>query len=235
MSIHIEAVRGDIAETVILPGDPLRAKYIADTFLDNVICYNRVRNMFGYTGYYNSRKISVQGSGMGLPSLSIYVNELIREYEVKSIIRAGSCGAMQPDIDLFDIILAQSASTDSAMNKIRFGGMDYAPAADFELLLKAFDVCKRMDISPKVGTILSADSFYHPIPDSWKLWAGYGTLAVEMESSALYTICAQYGVKALSVLTVSDSLVSGKETTKDEREKSFDTMAKICLECGISE
>lgn len=230
MSIHIEAKEGEIADTVILPGDPLRAKYIAENFLENARCYNRVRNMFGYTGTYRDKAVSVQGSGMGIPSLAIYVNELIDSYKVKTIIRAGSCGSIQEDVRVYDIVLAQSASTDSSINRLRFKGMDFAPCADFGLLQAAYEACRDFKLNPHVGSIFSTDSFYHPIADNWKLWSEYGAKAIEMESSELYTICAAKKVRALSVLTVSDSLVSGEETSSAERESSFETMAKICLE-----
>lgn len=230
MSIHLEAEKGQVADKVILPGDPLRAKYIAERFLSDAVCYNRVRGMLGFTGLFRGERVSVQGSGMGLPSLSIYVNELINEYAVSSIIRAGSCGALQPNVRPYDIVLAQSASTDSSMNRIRFNGMDYAPCADFSLLYKAYQICEEKKVLPHIGSIFATDSFYHPDKENWKLWAAYGTVAVEMESSALYTLCARANVKALSVLTVSDSLVSGASTTSKEREQSFDLMAEICLE-----
>lgn len=230
MSIHLEAKKGDIAPRVILPGDPLRAEYIAKRFLKDTVCYNRVRGMLGFTGTYNGVPVSVQGSGMGLPSLSIYVHELLHEYGVTSILRAGSCGALSEKLKPYDIVLAQSASTDSAMNRIRFSGMDFAPCADFGLLQSAFEVCNENGVIPYVGSVFSTDSFYHPVRDNWKLWAEYGTLAIEMESSALYTLCARHRVSSLSVLTVSDSLVTGESTSSIERERSFDRMAHICLE-----
>ncbi|MDI6603847.1 MAG: purine-nucleoside phosphorylase [Thermoanaerobacteraceae bacterium] len=230
MSIHINAKQNDIAETVLLPGDPLRAKYIAENFLEDAVCYNKVRGMYGFTGKYKGKRVSVQGTGMGIPSLSIYANELIAEYKVKNLIRIGTCGSMQPDIKLRDIIIAMASSTDSAINKIRFNGMDYAPTASFILLKKAYDIAVKKGINVKVGGILTSDTFYHDDPDDWKLWAKFGVLAVEMETSGLYTLAAKYHVDALSILTVSDSLVTGDTTTSKEREKTFNDMLNIALE-----
>ncbi len=230
MSIHIGAKEGDIASTVLLPGDPLRAKYIAENFLTDTICYNQVRGMYGYTGTYKGKRISVQGTGMGIPSISIYLNELITSYKAKNLIRIGSCGSMQADIKIRDVILAMSASTDSHINKIRFNGMDYAPTANFNLLKRAHDIALEKDIPIKVGSVLTTDTFYHDDPNSWKHWANYGILAVEMETAALYTLAAKFKVNALSVLTVSDSLVTREETTSEERQKTFNQMVEVALE-----
>jgi len=230
MSIHIEAKEGDIASTVLLPGDPLRAKYIAENFLTDAICYNEVRGMYGYTGTYKGKRISVQGTGMGIPSISIYLNELITNYKAKNLIRIGSCGSMQADIKIRDVILAMSASTDSHINKIRFNGMDYASTANFGLLKKAYDIALVKDISVKVGSVLTTDTFYHDDPNSWKHWANYGVLAVEMETAVLYTLAAKFKVNALSILTVSDSLVTKEETTSEERQKTFNQMVELALE-----
>jgi len=230
MSIHIGAKEGDIASTVLLPGDPLRAKYIAENFLTKAICYNEVRGMYGYTGIYKGEKVSIQGTGIGIPSISIYVNELISSYKVGNLIRIGSCGSMQPDIKIRDVILAMSASTDSNINKIRFNGVDYAPTANFHLLKKAYDVALKKEIKVKVGSVLTEDTFYRDKPDSWKIWAQYGILAVEMETAALYTLAAKFKVNALSILTVSDSLVTKEETTSEERQKTFNQMVEIALE-----
>ncbi|MCP2239933.1 purine-nucleoside phosphorylase [Thermoanaerobacterium thermosaccharolyticum] len=230
MSIHIGAKEGEIANTVLLPGDPLRAKYIAENFLSDVKCYNEVRGMYGYTGNYKGKRVSVQGTGMGIPSISIYVNELIESYNVKNLIRIGTCGSMQPDINIRDVILAMSSSTDSAINRIRFNGMDYAPTASFKLLKKAYDAATSMGINVKVGNILSSDTFYNDDKDSWKLWAKFGVLAVEMETAGLYTLAAKYGVDALTILTVSDSLVTGHATSAEERQKTFNDMIKIAFE-----
>lgn len=230
MSIHISAKKGDIAETILLPGDPMRAKYVAENFLEDTICYNKVRGMYGYTGNYKGKKVSVQGTGMGIPSISIYVHELIKDFGVKNLIRIGSCGAMQPEIELRDIVIAMSSSTDSAINKNRFCGMDYAPTADFSLLLKAYKEAKGRKINVHVGNILTSDIFYDDDPEEWKHWAKYGVLAVEMETAGLYTLAAKFGVKALTILTVSDSLVTSKATTSEEREKTFNDMIQIALE-----
>lgn len=229
MSIHIGAKEGEIANTVLLPGDPLRAKYIAENFLSDVKCYNEVRGMYGYTGNYKGKRVSVQGTGMGIPSISIYVNELIESYNVKNLIRIGTCGSMQPDVNIRDVIFAMSSSTDSAINKIRFNGMDYAPTSSFKLLKKAYDAATNMGINVKVGNVLSSDTFYNDDKDSWKLWAKFGVLAVEMETAGLYTLAAKYGVNALTILTVSDSLVTGHATSAEERQKTFNDMIEIAL------
>jgi len=230
VSIHIGAKQGQIAPTILLPGDPLRAKHFAETMLEDVILFNEVRGMLGYTGRYGDKRISVMGSGMGMPSLSIYVNELISEYQVKTLIRVGTCGAFQPDLKIGDIVLAMTASTDSQMNKLRFNGMDYAPAASFELLLKAYQVATERGIDVRVGGMFAGDTFYNDDPDWWKIWAEYGTLVVEMESNVLYTLAAKFKADALSILTVSDSLVTGEEATAEQREKGFTQMAEIALE-----
>jgi purine-nucleoside phosphorylase len=229
MSIHIGAKEGQIADRILLPGDPLRAKFIAETFLENPQLFNEVRNMFGYTGFYEGQRVSVMGTGMGMPSLSIYVNELIRDYGVKNLVRVGTCGAMQQQIKLRDVILAVSACTDSSINRIRFAGMDFAPTASFKLLKTAYDVAGKEGFSPFVGSILSSDSFYTEDPDQWKLWARYGVLGVEMESAELYSLAAKYGVSALSILTVSDHLATGEVTTAQDRQTSFDAMIRIAL------
>jgi purine-nucleoside phosphorylase len=230
VSIHIGAKQSQIAPTILLPGDPLRAKHIAESMLEDVILFNQVRGMLGYTGRYGDKRVSVMGTGMGIPSLSIYVNELISEYQAKTLIRVGTCGAFQPDLKIGDIVLAMTASTDSQVNKLRFRGMDYAPAASFELLLKAYQVAQERGIDVSVGGMLSGDTFYNDDPDWWKIWADYGTLVVEMETNALYTLAAKFKVEALSILTVSDSLVNGEEATAEQREKGFTQMAEIALE-----
>jgi len=230
MSIHIGAKKGDIASTVLLPGDPLRAKYIAENFLTDAICYNEVRGMYGYTGTYKGKRISIQGTGMGIPSISIYINELITNYRAKNLIRIGSCGSMQADIKIRDVILAMSASTDSNINKIRFYGMDYTSTANFDLLKRAYDIALEKGISVKVGSVLTTDTFYNDDPNSWKHWANYGILAVEMETAALYTLAVKFKVNALSILTVSDSLVTREETTSEERQKTFNQMVEVALE-----
>ena len=171
MSLHIEAKKGEIAETILLPGDPLRAKFVAENYLEDAVCYNKVRNIFGYTGTYKGKRISVQGTGMGIPSISIYATELIKDYGVKNLIRIGSCGAVKPEINLRDIILAEGASTDSQTNKLVFGGADFAAIANFELLLKAYNVVKEKKMNVHVGNVLSSDIFYSDDPDFWKIWA----------------------------------------------------------------
>ena len=230
MSIHIGAEQGQIAPTVFLPGDPLRAKYIAETFLEDVFCFNQVRGMLGYTGRYGDKRISVMGTGMGQPTLSIYVHELVIEYDVKTLIRVGTCGSFQPYLNIGDIVLAMTASTNSHVNKLRFGGMDYAPAASFDLLLKAYEIARDRGIKVYVGGMFAGDTFYNDDPDWWKKWADYGTLVVEMESSALYTLAAKFKVDALSILTVSDSLVTGEAASAEQRERSFPQMAQIALD-----
>ncbi|MEL4024954.1 purine-nucleoside phosphorylase [Lysinibacillus endophyticus] len=234
MSIHINAKQGDIAEIILLPGDPLRAKYIAETFLEDVTCYNEVRNMFGYTGTYKGKRISVQGTGMGVPSISIYATELMQEYNVQKLIRVGTCGAIQKDVKVRDVILAQGASTDSKMNEIIFNGLDYAPIADFDLLLKAYNAGVAAGLNLKVGNIFTADMFYSDESQNEKL-ARYGVLAVEMESAALYTLAAKFGRKALSVLTVSDHIITGEVTTSEERQTTFNDMIVVALEAAIQE
>ena len=230
MSIHIGAKPGQIAPTVLLPGDPLRAKFIAETLLKDTVCFNEVRGMLGYTGRYGSKTVSVMGTGMGIPSLSIYVNELVSEYGVETLIRVGTCGSFQPYLKSGDIVLAMTASTDSHINRLRFRGMDYAPAASFDLLFKAYQAANARGLDVHIGGILSGDSFYHDDPDWWKIWADYGALVVEMESNALYTLAAKYKVSALSILTVSDSLVTGETATAEQREQGFPLMAEIALE-----
>jgi purine-nucleoside phosphorylase len=230
MSIHIGAEPGDIANKVLLPGDPLRAKYVAENMLDNAVCYNQVRGMLGFTGTYRGKRVSIQGTGMGIPSISIYLNELIPEYGVENLIRIGTCGALQPNLNLKDVLFAMSASTDSAVNKLRFHGMDYAPTASFPLLKKAYDVAQQKNIQVTVGSILSSDTFYADIPDWWRIWADFGTLAVEMETAALYTLAAKFKVNALSILTVSDNIVTGQLSSAETREKSFMQMIEIALE-----
>ena len=234
MSVHIGAKKGEIADTILLPGDPLRAKYIAENFLENPVCYNEVRGMLGFTGTYKGKKISVQGTGMGVPSISIYVNELIREYDVKNLIRVGTCGAIQKDVKVRDVILAMTSSTDSKMNQINFNGIDYAPTANFELLKNAYDVASEKGMQVRVGNVFTADQFYNDNSELEK-WAQYQILAVEMETTALYTIAAKYGRKALSVLTVSDHILTGEETTSEERQTTFNEMIEVALEAAIKE
>lgn len=231
MSLHIEASKGEIAQKVLLPGDPLRAKFIAETYLSDVKIINQTRGMLGFTGQYKGESITVMGSGMGQASLAIYVNELIDFYQVKKIIRVGTCGSYQSNVKLRDIVLGQSASTDASHNKITFNGMDFSACSDFELLSKAHQKARESGLNPHVGNILSSDTFYPYYPnDHWKKMAAFGVLAVEMESNALYTLCAKNKVQALSILTVSDSLVTSEVTTKEERQATFLQMVEIALE-----
>jgi len=233
MSIHIAAKQGQIADRILLPGDPLRAKYIAENLLQGAERFNEVRNMFGYTGTYAGVRVSVMGTGMGMPSLSIYVNELLKDYGVKKLIRVGTCGATRKEVKLRDLILAMSASTDSAVNKVRFQGMDYAPTASFALLMNAYRAASEAGFAPFVGQVISSDSFYTEDPDQWKLWAKFGVLGVEMETAELYTLAAKYDAQALSILTVSDHLVTGEATSSAERQTTFSAMAETALKAII--
>jgi purine-nucleoside phosphorylase len=229
MSIHIGAKAGEIAEAVLLPGDPLRAQYVAETYLQQPVCHSRVRGMLGFTGTYNGKRVSVQGTGMGIPSISIYAHELIADYGARRLIRIGTCGGLQEGMELGDVILAQAASTDSAVNRIRFQGADFAAAPSFELLLAAYEFARGKGLPVRVGGVLTSDTFYADDPDFWKLWARYGALAAEMETAALYTVAAAHGVQSLSILTVSDSLVTGATATTEQREKGYTAMMEIAL------
>ncbi|MEW7289982.1 purine-nucleoside phosphorylase [Aquimarina sp. 2304DJ70-9] len=229
MSVHIAAKQGEIAETVLLPGDPLRAKWIAETFLKNPFCYNEIRGMFGYTGTYNGKRVSVQGTGMGIPSALIYCHELINDYGVKNLIRVGSAGSYQKDVHIRDIVIAMAASATSGINNSRFINADYSPTANFELFMKATRYAEDNNITIKAGNVLSSDEFYEDDPDSYKHWADFGILCVEMEAAGLYTIAAKFNVKALAILTISDSLVTGERTSSEERETTFSNMIKIAL------
>ncbi|WP_034550050.1 purine-nucleoside phosphorylase [Carnobacterium funditum] len=233
MSTHINAKEGEIAETILLPGDPLRAKYIAETFLTDVVQYNTVRNMFGYTGMYKGTRISVQGTGMGLPSMMIYAEELITKYNVQNLMRVGTGGGMKDTIKVRDVVLAQGATTDSSINRHTFHNqVDFAPLANFELLKTAYDIGMEKGLNVKVGNVLSADRFYNEELDKKKL-ADYGVLAVEMEAAGLYTLAAKYDRKALTILTISDHLLTGEETTSEERETTFNDMMILALETAI--
>jgi len=230
MSTHIAARKGEIAETILLPGDPLRAKWIAETYLDQVHCYNEIRNMFGFTGTYKGRRISVQGTGMGVPSISIYTHELITQYNVKNLIRVGSAGSYQRSVKLRDIVIAMAASSTSSINKARFHGADFAPTADFDLFLQAVRVAEERGIPIKAGNVLTSDEFYADEFESYQQWSKFGVLCVEMETAGLYTQAAKHGVKALSLLTISDSLVTLEKTSAQERENTFKEMVEIALE-----
>ena len=234
MSIHIAAKSGEIAEAILLPGDPLRAKFIAENFLENAKQYTDVRNILGFTGTYKGKKVSVQGTGMGIPSISIYVNELFKDYGVKRAIRVGTAGAIREEVKIRDLIIAVSASTDSGANTIRFGGRHYAPTASWKLLKTAWDIATTRGWEPKAGPIISSDMFYTEDPDEWKLWAKFGCLAVEMESVELYTLAAKYNREALCLLTVSDSLITGEATSAEDRQTGFTRMMEVALETAIS-
>jgi purine-nucleoside phosphorylase len=233
MSVHLEARPGDIAPIVLLPGDPLRAQFVADRFLDGAVCHNRVRNALGFTGNYHGVRVSVQGTGMGMPSAAIYVHELLAEYGARVLVRIGTCGAIRADLRTRDVVLAQAASTDSAMFRATFGGATYAAAASFELLQRAHALAIARAARVHVGTVLSSDTFY---PDEaaatswWKPWAEHGVLAAEMETAALYTLAARRGAHALSILAVSDNVVTDEHTSAEERQTGFGDMAALALE-----
>lgn len=229
MSTHIGARPGDIAPLVLMPGDPLRARWIAETFLDDVQCYTEVRGMYGYTGTWRGQRVSVQGSGMGQPSFAIYANELFDEYGVQTVIRVGSCGALTEKLAIRDLVIASGACTDSSMNRITFEGLDYAPVADFGLLRDAAALAPEAH----VGLIFSSDSFYATRPELTARMGEYGVMAVEMEAAALYTLAAKYGRRALAICTVSDHVVTGEETSSQEREQTFGAMVDIALRAGL--
>ncbi|MGJ8726293.1 MAG: purine-nucleoside phosphorylase [Roseibacillus sp.] len=226
---HIEAAEGAFAETILLPGDPLRAKFIADTFLEDVVQVNGVRNMLGYTGSFEGKKVSVMGTGMGIPSLSIYTKELITEYGVKNLIRVGSCGAVSKSIKVREILVGLGASTDSGVNRARFGGYDFSAVADWGLTRAAVESAERQGIPVKVGTLFSADLFYTPQPEMFDRMEAMGILAVEMEAAGLFGVCAEFGAKGLTVCTVSDHIRTGESLPSDEREKGFADMMKVVL------
>ncbi|GMO27837.1 MAG: purine-nucleoside phosphorylase [Termitinemataceae bacterium] len=234
MSIHINADKGEIAELVLLPGDPLRAQFIAENYLEEAVCYNKVRNMFGFTGKYKGVPVSVQGTGMGIPSISIYVNELFNDYGVSRAIRIGTAGSLQKDVKIRDMILAEAASTDSAANVHRFNGMCFAPCANFLLLKTAYETAAKKNINTKCGSVFTTDLFYGDATDSWKLWSSYGALAVEMETAELYTLASRYGRESLSIITISDSIVTKETTTAEERQTDFTQMMEVALETIIS-
>jgi len=232
MSTHIGAPSGAVAETVLLPGDPLRAKFIAENFLDGAECYNEVRGMLGFTGTYKGRRISVQGTGMGQPSLSIYVHELFSDYGVMNAIRIGTCGAVGESTRLRDIIIANAACSDSSLQNQRFGGLHFAPSADFFLLDTAWHASADLGIKAVVAPCASSDRFYDD-NQNWKLWRKYGVAGIEMESAELYTLAAEFGRRALSVLTVSDNIATGEECSAEERQTSFCDMMRLALETAV--
>ncbi|WP_277423379.1 purine-nucleoside phosphorylase [Vaginisenegalia massiliensis] len=229
---HIEATSPDqIANTVLMPGDPLRAKFIAETYLDQVECFNQVRGMYGYTGYYKGKRISVMGSGMGMPSAMIYYHELFAFYDVQTIIRIGTAGALQADIRLKDIVVATAACTNSIINHNKFGNTRFAPTPDFDLLVKAKEEAERMGIRTHFGTVLSSDEFYsdEKVEISQKL-AQYGVLAAEMESGALFTTARKLGKRSLALFTISDSLVTDESESAQERQQAYRQMMELALE-----
>jgi purine-nucleoside phosphorylase len=229
MSTHIGAKSGDIAEIVLLPGDPLRAKFIADTYLEKPVCYNEIRGMYGFTGTYKGKKVSVQGTGMGQPSLSIYANELFQFYGVQTAVRVGTAGAVHDSTNLRDIVIAMSACTDSSLNTHRFDGRHFAPTASFRLVKASYDAAIAKGVKPLVGSVASSDLFYDE-KATWKLWAQYGVLAIEMEAAELYTLAAKFGREALAILTISDHIAKGTATTAEERQSTFRTMMEIALD-----
>lgn len=234
MSTHIGAEAGAIAPHVLMPGDPLRAKWIAENYLEDATCYSEVRGMLGYTGTYKGERISVQGSGMGIPSFSIYGHELFAEYDVQTIVRVGSCGALTEDLKVRDLVIAQATCTDSSLNKVRFDGWDYSPIGTYELIRSAADIAQQRNVTAKVGLVFSSDQFYHPKPEITGRMVEYGVMAVEMEAAALYTLAAKFKRRALAICTVSDHIVTGEETTAQEREQTFGDMVEIALDTVLA-
>jgi len=231
---HINAAPGDFAETVLMPGDPLRAKYIADTYLDGARRVTDVRNMWGFTGEYKGQAVSVMAHGMGIPSASIYCSELITEYGVRRVVRVGSCGTSHPEVKLRDIIIGMGASTDSNVNRMRFGGYDYAAIATFDLVKKAVVAAEQQNVRYHVGNIFSADLFYTPDPDMFETMAKYNVYGIEMEAAGIYPIAAEHGAEALAICTVSDDIPTGKALTVEERQTTFDEMILVALETVIA-
>jgi purine-nucleoside phosphorylase len=227
---HISAEKGDFAPSILLPGDPLRAKHIADNFLDDVTQVNEVRNMLGFTGVYGGVPVSVMGTGMGIPSASIYATELITEYGVERLIRVGSCGGILPSVKIRDVILAIGACTDSGVNRVRYGGYDFSATADYQLLRAAADAAEARGVQVKVGNVHSADLFYNPDADAFNRMEAMGVLAVEMEAAGLYGVAAEKGGRALTIATVSDHVRTGEATSSEERQQTFDEMVMIALE-----
>jgi purine-nucleoside phosphorylase len=227
---HISAGPDDFADVCLLPGDPLRARYVAERFLDDADLVTSVRNMEGYTGTYHGRRVSVMGTGMGIPSALIYTTELIREYGVTALIRIGSCGGIHPDLSVRDIVIAAGASTDSNVNRLRFGGFDFAAIADFGLTRSLVEVAEEREVPVTVGNVFSTDQFYHPQPEVFTLARRMGILAVEMETAGLYAVAAENGVRAAAILTVSDVVGSDEAMEAEAREASLDEMIAIALD-----
>lgn len=234
MGVHIHTEMGKIAETVLIPGDPLRAKLIAEKYLENAECYNEVRGMYGYTGTYKGKRVSVQGSGMGVPSFSIYAHELIKDYGCKTLIRIGSCGATKEDVKVKDLVFAMGACTDSGIISNYFGNATFAPIADFGLLRKAVETAEKMNITHHVGNVFTSDLFYNYKENALKPYLEFGALAVEMEVAALYMLAAQFNVKALGIMTVSDHVLTGESMSPLDRERTLDDMIRLALEVAIS-
>jgi purine-nucleoside phosphorylase len=230
---HINAKVGDFAETVLMPGDPLRAKHIAENFLEEARLVTDVRNMLGFTGSYRGKRVSVMGSGMGIPSASIYATELINEYEVRNIIRVGSCGAVLPHVHLLDVVIAMGACTDSKVNRTRFNGHDFAAICDYGLLRRAVDAAEARGYPVHVGNVYSADLFYTPQPEMFDLMEKHGILGVEMEAAGIYGVAAEFGANALTILTVSDHIRTGGQTSAEERQSTFDRMVEIALDVAV--
>ena len=234
MTIHIGAEKDDIADVVLMPGDPYRAKWAAETFLTDAKCVHEVRGMFGFTGLWNGNRVTIQGSGMGMPSMSIYANELIRDFDVQTLIRIGSCGGMQPHVKVRDVILAMTASTVATPSSTIFKELNFAPCADYGLLAAAAEAAKSMDVDVHVGGIYSSDTFYDERPDLNKEMQRHGVLGVEMEAAELYILATRYGRRALGVMTVSDHLLTGEALPADQRERSFGDMIEIALTAAFA-
>lgn len=235
MSIHINAPEGAIADKILLPGDPLRAKFIAENFLEDAVCFNEVRGMLGYTGTYKGERVSVMGTGMGMPSISIYATELITSYGVKKLIRVGTAGSLNKDVHVRELVLAQAAGTTSSMIKNEWPLYDFPQIADFKLLDKAYHIAKGLEMTTHVGNVLSVDAFYSDFADKNIALGQIGVKAVEMEAAALYYLAAKHQVQALAIMTISDSLVNDEDTTAEERQNTFTDMMTVGLETLISE
>ncbi len=230
---HIQGERGIFADTVLMPGDPLRAKHIAETFLEDAREVTSVRNMLGFTGRYRGRDISVMGHGMGIPSVSIYAKELITDYGVQRLIRVGSCGAVRDDVAVRDVVIGLGASTGSAVNRTRFMGHDFAAIADFELTRHAVDAAAAQGVPVKVGNLFSADLFYNPQAELFTLMKRYGIVGVEMEAAGLYGVAAEFGGRAMTICTVSDHILKGESLPSEARERSFNEMVEVALDAVL--
>lgn len=236
MSLHIEAGAGEIAPDIILPGDPMRAKAIAEYFLSDVVCYNKIRGMLGFTGTWKGRRVSVQGTGMGMPSLSIYVHELLRDYGVRKMIRVGTAGSIHQELPLRALVMATGACSDSAINERRFNGGDFAPIADFTLARQTAELAEARGLSLVTGNVLASDSFYQDnLMEEINRWAGYGVLCVEMESAELFTLAARFKARALTLLTISDHIPSGEKVPAGERQQDISKVAELALDALIAD